>query len=55
MTQEQATQTVIARTNEMLKDSRINAIYQSHKTKDEAENWLIKTAIATLMGVQFSK
>ena len=40
--------TVIERTNEMLKDSKINKIYQSFNTKDEAQNWLIKTAIATL-------
>lgn len=49
MTQEQATQIVMTRANEMLKDSRINAIYQSHKTKDEADNWLLRTALATLI------
>jgi hypothetical protein len=40
---------VIDRANEMLKDGKINNIYQSFKTKDDAENWLLKSAIATLI------
>jgi hypothetical protein len=43
------TQVIIERANEMLKDSKINAIYQSFKTEDEAKDWLIKSALATLI------
>lgn len=46
---EQLIQTVVARANEMLQDEKINNMYQSCKTKDEADEWLIKVALATLM------
>ena len=40
---------VISRANEMLKEFEINKIYQSFKTEDLAKEWLIKTALATLI------
>ena len=40
---------VMERVNEMLKDDQINKLYQSYKTEDEAKDWLIKSAIATLV------
>lgn len=46
---EQLIQTVVERANEMLKDEKINNMYQSYKTKDEADEWLLKVALATLM------
>jgi anaerobic ribonucleoside-triphosphate reductase len=46
---EQLIQTVVERANEMLKDEKINNMYQSFKTKDEADEWLIRVALATLM------
>ena len=49
MTQEQMTQIVINRATEMLKDAKINSIYQSFKTEDEAKDWIIKSALATLI------
>ena len=42
-------ETVVNRANEMLKNAEINKIYQSFATKDDAQNWLVKTAIATLI------
>jgi hypothetical protein len=48
MTQEQMTQVVTNRANEMLKNAKINSIYQSFQTKDEAQDWIIKCALATL-------
>ena len=49
MTQEQMTQVVMNRATEMLKDAKINSIYQSFKTEDEAKDWIIKSALATLI------
>ena len=49
MTQEQMKQIVINRATEMLKDTKINSIYQSFKTEDEAKDWIIKSALATLI------
>lgn len=46
---EQLIQTVVERANEMLKDEKINNMYQSYKTKEEADEWLIRVALATLM------
>ena len=40
---------VMSRANEMLKESEINKIYQSFNTEDSAKEWLIKTALATLI------
>ena len=48
-TQQQMTQVVMNRATEMLKDSQINAIYQSFKTESEAKDWIIKAALATLI------
>ena len=49
MTTEQMTQVVMSRATEMLKDAKINSIYQSFKTEDEAKDWMIKSALATLI------
>jgi hypothetical protein len=49
MTQEQMTQVVMNRATEMLKDPKINSIYQSFKTEDEAKHWIVKSALATLI------
>ena len=49
MTQEQMTQVVMNRATEMLKDAKINSIYQSFKTEDDAKDWIIKSALATLI------
>lgn len=46
---EMMTQVVIERANEMLKDEKINALYQAHETKEQAKEWLIKAALATLI------
>jgi len=43
------TQLLINRATEMLYDKRLNSIYQSFKTKDEAEYWIINQALATLI------
>lgn len=48
MTEETMIKAVTERANEMLKSQKINAIYQSFDTKDNAETWLIKSALATL-------
>ena len=49
MTQEQMVQTVMNRATEILKDEKINSIYQSLKTEDEAKDWVVKAALATLI------
>ena len=49
MTAEQMNQVVIDRANEMLKDKKINSIYQSFKTEEEAKDWIVKVALATLI------
>jgi len=49
MAQAEMTQVVIERANEMLKDEKINKIYQSFPSLKEAKDWLIKTALATLI------
>lgn len=54
MTQ-QMINTVIDRVNEMKKDTQIQKIMMQFKTNDEAYNWLIKAAVATLIGVQVGK
>ncbi len=41
--------TVIERANQMLLNSEINSIYQSFDSKEMAHDWLIKSAIATLV------
>ena len=43
------TKVVINRANEMLKDVKIKSIYKSFKTEDEATEWIIKAALATLI------
>lgn len=42
-------QVVIERANEMLKNEKINSIYQSFQSEEEAKDWLIKSALATLI------
>lgn len=54
MTQ-QMINTVTERVNEMKKDTQIQKIMMQFKTNDEAYNWLIKAAVATLIGVQNAK
>lgn len=49
MTPNQMNQIVMNRATEMLKDAKINSIYQSFQTEDEAKDWIIKSALATLM------
>lgn len=49
------TNTVIARVNELKQNVEIQKIMMGFKTNNEAYDWLVKTAIATLMGVQFTK
>ena len=40
---------VLDRCNQMLTDPTIKAIYDQMPTNDQAETWLIKSAVATLM------
>ena len=40
------------RVNEMVKNVEIQKIMMGFATTEEAQNWIIKAAIATLMGVQ---
>ena len=40
---------VIERSKEMLQDSKINEIYQSFENIELAKDWIIKSALATLM------
>ena len=40
---------VMERANEMLKDPQINKQYQAFKTVDEAKDWILKCALATLI------
>lgn len=49
MTQEQMIQVVIDRATEMLKDTQISSIYQLFKTEGEAKDWIVKSALATLI------
>ena len=49
MTTEKMHQTVIVRASEMLKDKKINSIYQSFKTESEAKTWILTQALITLL------
>ena len=49
MTQEQINQTVIKRATELLKDKKVNSVYQAFKTEDDAKTWIIKQALVTLL------
>ena len=49
MTQLQINKIVIERANEMLKDEKINSIYQSFEKEEKAKEWIIKSALTTLM------
>ena len=40
---------VMERANLMLQNKKINSIYQSFQTKEDAETWLINAALATLI------
>lgn len=44
--------TVIERVNEMKQNVEIQKIMMGFKTNEEAYDWLVKAAIATLLGVQ---
>lgn len=55
MKTQEMTNTVIARVNEMKQNVEIQKIMMGFKTNYEAYDWLVKAAIATLMGVQFAK
>ena len=55
MTTQEITNTITARVNEMKKNVEIQKIMMGFKTNDEAYDWLVKAAIATLTGVQFAK
>ena len=46
---EQRTKIIMERANLMLENEKINYLYQSFKNKEEAEEWLINAAIATLV------
>ena len=46
---------VTARVNEMMNNPEIQSIMAGFKTEVETYDWLVKAAIATLMGVQFTK
>ena len=46
---EQRTKIIMERANLMLENEKINYLYQSFKNKEEAEEWLINAAIATLI------
>jgi hypothetical protein len=48
----QMIQVVIDRVNEMKQNVEIQKIMMGFKTNDEAYDWLVKAAIATLIGVQ---
>ena len=50
MTQEMIA-TVIERVNEMRKNAQIQKIMMQFSSTEEAEGWIIKAAIATLIGV----
>lgn len=47
--------TVTERVNEMKSNVEIQKIMMQFSSNEEAYNWLIKAAIATLMGVQNEK
>lgn len=49
MTQEQMNQTIIERATELLKDKKVNSVYQSFKTETDAKTWIIKSALVTLL------
>jgi uncharacterized protein (UPF0305 family) len=51
MTQEMIN-AVIERVNEMKNNVEIQKIMMQFESTDDANNWLVKAAIATLMGVQ---
>ena len=42
-------QTVINRAQVMLKDEKVNSIYQSFKNESEAKDWIVKQALITLL------
>jgi len=53
MTQEMIN-TVIERVNEMKSNVEIQNIMMQFSSVEEANNWIVKAAIATLMGVQLN-
>ncbi len=55
MTTTEMSNIVVERVNEMKQNVEIQKIMMGFKTNNEAYDWLVKAAIATLMGVQFAK
>lgn len=49
MSKEQMIRVLMNRVTEMLKDANIGHIYQSFKTEEEAKDWILKAALATLI------
>lgn len=49
---EQMINTVNERVNLMVKDPKVQEIMMTFENNDDAHNWVIKAAIATLIGVQ---
>jgi hypothetical protein len=49
---EQMINTVNERVSLMVKDPKVQEIMMTFENNDDAHNWLIKAAIATLIGVQ---
>lgn len=49
MTQNQIIQTVQNRATELMQEPKIQKIMMEFKSKDEAETWLLKSALATLI------
>ena len=46
---EQITKIIMERANLMLKNKKINSLYQSFENKETAENWLVNAAIVSLI------
>ena len=53
--QEQMIQLIIVRAKELIKNVEVRKIMCGFNSNEEANDWLIKASIATLMGVQHSK
>ena len=49
---DQMINTITARVNELKSNPEVQEILNGFKTESEANDWLIKAAIATLFGVQ---
>lgn len=49
--EKQMIQTVIDRANELRKNIEVQKYMMTFKKNEDAENWLVKAAIATLIGI----